>query len=106
MFNILTGTLYKNQYKNRGLKQNEGGKQDPQMTNLKAGSGPTSEPVQGPHSGLILGVARWSFNRLLGTPNRHSKGPLSAERSSFGCFVVLELAFWRGVKWPSSGCPL
>ena len=67
------------------------------MTNLKAGSGPTSEPVQGseqvqgPHSGLILGVARWSSNRLFVDPEQSLKFLVF--------FVVLELAFWQGVKW-------
>ena len=41
------------------------------MTNLKAGSGPTSEPVQGPHShlGRCTVVLLTDF---LWTPNRHS----------------------------------
>ena len=74
--------------------------------NLKAGSGPTSELVQGPHSGLILGVARWSFNRLFVDPEPSLQGLLSAEKEAF--LVFLWSSSWLSGKvssGPASGCP-
>ena len=70
------------------------------MTNLKAGSGPTREPVQGPHSVPILGVARWPSKWLLGGPRTVTQmGSILQKEALLIFFVGLELAFWEGVKW-------
>ena len=53
-------------------------KKDPKMTNLKAGSGPTREPVQGPQICLILGDSCWSSNRRSVDPEPSLKGLRSA----------------------------
>ena len=98
MFNILNWNLYKNTIQIGVSNKMREGKTNPQMTNLKAGSGSTSEPVQGPHSSLILGVARWSSNRLFVDPEPSLKGPLSAERNIL-VFCGPRTGFWQGVKW-------
>ena len=53
------------------------------MTNLKAGSGPTREPAQGPQICLILGDLCWSSNLRSVDPEPSLKGLRSAERSLF-----------------------
>ena len=63
-------------------------KNDPKMTNLKAGSGSTVMPVQGPQICPILGDFWWPSNRRFVDPEPSLKGLRSAERSVF---------FWK--KW-------
>ena len=74
-------------------------KKNSKMTNLKAGSGPTREPVQGPHLVPILGVVRWPSTWLLGGPwtVTHMGSILQKEGSLIFCGPWL--AFWEGVKW-------
>ena len=68
------------------------------MTNLKAGSGPTREPVPGPHSRLIFRLARWPSNWLLGGPRTVTQKGSILQKEAF-CFLGPELAFWDGVRW-------
>ena len=56
-------------------------KNDPKMTNLKASSGSTVVPVQGPQICPILGNFWWPSNRLFVDPEPSLKGLHSAERS-------------------------
>ena len=56
-------------------------KKDPKMTNLKAGSGSTVKPLQGPRICPILGHGCWSSNRGFVDPEPSLKGLRSAERS-------------------------
>ena len=58
-------------------------KKDPKITNLKAGSGSTVVPVQGPQIGPILGNFWWPSNRLFVDPEPSLKGLRSEERSVF-----------------------
>ena len=51
------------------------------MTNLKASSGSTVKPVQGPQICLILGDFWWPSNRRFVDPEPSLKGLRSAERS-------------------------
>ena len=66
------------------------------MTNLKAGSGPTCEPVQGPQICLILGHLCWSSNRRSVDPEPSLKGLRSAERSVFFKKRGPELTLYEG----------
>ena len=69
------------------------------MTNLKAGSVPTSGPVQRPRTYLILGAARWALNRRVVDPEPSLKGLPSAERSMFWYLWGLELVCGPCFKW-------
>ena len=76
------------------------------MTNLKAGAGPTREPVQGPHSVPILGVARWSFNWLFVDPPTVTYQGSILQKDSF--YIFLWSSNWLSGKvssGPASGCP-
>ena len=80
-------------YKHRAVKQAEGSKRRFKMTDLKASSGPTSEPVQGRHSGLILGFARWSFNRLFVDPEVPLKRAPFCRKKHLGFFCGPQTGF-------------
>ena len=58
-------------------------KNESKMTNLKAGSGPTMKPVQGPRICPILGHGCWSSNRRFVDPEPSLKGLRSSERNLF-----------------------
>ena len=69
------------------------------MTNLKAGSGSTVKPVQGPQICLILGDFWWSSNRRFEDPEPSLKGLRSAERSVFFLLRAPNWLFTRGQMW-------
>ena len=62
-------------------------KNDPKMTNLKAGSGSTVMPVQGPQICPILGDFWWPSNRRFVDPEPSLKGLRSAEKKRTFFFV-------------------
>ena len=74
------------------------------MTNLKAGSGPIGEPVQGPHSRLIFRLARWPSNWLFGGPRTVTqKAPFCR---IFFCFLwTLNWLSGKVSSGPAGGCP-
>ena len=81
-------------------------KNDPKMTNLKAGSGSTVMPVQGPQICPILGDFWWPSNRRFVDPEPSLKGLRSAERSVFFFKKGPRTDFAQGVKCgPQTDCP-
>ena len=77
------------------------------MTNLKAGSGSTVMPVQGPQICPILGDFWWPSNRRFVDPEPSLKGLRSAERSVLLFFNGPRTDFAQGVKCgPQTDCPV
>ena len=77
-----------------------------ESTNLNAGSGPTSKPVQGPHSRLVFRLARWPSNWLYGGPRTVTQKGSILQNETFLIFLwALNWLSGRGSSGPAGGCP-